>query len=93
MERNKKNVSKEMASQNTCKQYSFLFGYHENITLYSFVVTKEEKCSVSVINAHWQYNFWMERKPEIAEYHNQTKSGVDTIDEMEVYHTKRNYNM
>ncbi|CAK9816544.1 PiggyBac transposable element-derived protein 4 [Anthophora quadrimaculata] len=80
--KNKKYIPREMAPSKSREEYSSLFAYHENITLCSYV-PKKEKAVILLSTIHTGNVFsGSKRKPEIVEFYNRTKSGVDTMDQL-----------
>ncbi|CAK9811038.1 hypothetical protein ANTPLA_LOCUS6796 [Anthophora plagiata] len=72
------------------EEYSSLFAYHENVTLCSYV-PKKEKAVILLSTMHTgNVVSGPKRKPEIIDFYNRTKSGVDTMDQLlGKYTTKR----
>ena len=64
--------------------YSTNFAYHRDATVCSNVQKRKKKCSrISVIYAHVERSAeTLSAKPEVINYYNKTKGGVDAMDKM-----------
>ncbi|KRX51943.1 hypothetical protein T09_10721 [Trichinella sp. T9] len=70
---------------------SSLFCFDRQLTLVSYIL-KRKKCVLLLSTMHHDdaANEDQERKPDIVLFHNETKSGVDTLDQLvRVYTCKR----
>lgn len=82
---NKKEIPKEMTDKATRERGSSAFLYTKEMTLVSYVsdTSKTTKKLVLLLSSqHTQPNIGTKGKPEIIEFYNSTKGGVDTFDQM-----------
>lgn len=88
---NKKYIPTEMAASESHEMYSSLFGFHENVTICSYVPEQNKvMLLLSTMHANTNVSATQKKKPEIIQYYNKTKIGDDTMDQMlQRYTTKR----
>lgn len=82
---NKKEIPKEMKEKGTRERGSSAFLYTKEMTLVSYVsdTSKTTKKLVLLLSSqHSQPNIGTKGKPEIIDFYNSTKGGVDTFDQM-----------
>lgn len=83
-----------MAASKSREVYSSLFGFHENVMICSYV-PKKNKAVILLSTMHVDMNVsaTQKKKPELIQYYNKTKIGVDRMDQMlGRYTTKRQTN-
>lgn len=74
------------------KQYDSMFGYNNGNTLVSYIPRKQENVLLlsSLHNDHNINSSTNDNKPEILKFYNETKGGVDTVDQMcSIYNVSR----
>lgn len=80
LKKNKAELPPQFLPHKTREVNSSLYGFHENITLLSHVPKKSRAVLVISSMHHTASKQLPGEKPEIIEYYNMTKSGVDTLD-------------
>lgn len=83
MRRNKKEIPAEMQKSRTREVKSSLFGFHDQLTLVSYV-PKKNKSVILLSSMHHDkaVSEEDESKPDIILHYNETKSGVDNLDHL-----------
>ena len=82
---NKKEVPAEMRDVSSREQGSSAFLFSDNLTLVSYVATSSKKKKKNVLllsSMHSLPSLENSGKPEIIEFYNSTKGGVDALDQM-----------
>ena len=94
LKKNKPYIPKAMAPSKTRELYSTVFGFHEKITICSYVPNKNKAVILlSSMHLDTATRGDEKKKPEIILHYNKNKSGVDTMDQMLTrYSTKRRTN-
>ena len=93
-EKNKPEVSQELQPNRQRPKDSSIFCFDGQLTLVSYM-PKESKAVVLLSSMHHKaiINEEIQRKPEIILYYNETKGGVDRMDQMvRVYSCRRKIN-
>jgi len=87
---NKPQVPEAMKARRGRQELSSLFGFHDQLTLVSFV-PKPGKAVLAISTLHHDAttDAQMSNKPEIILHYNGTKSGVDNMDHLATMHTTR----
>src|SRR5688572_11664990 len=87
---NKPQVPEAMKARRGRQELSPLFGFHDQLTLVSFV-PKPGKAVLAISTLHHDAttDAQMSNKPEIILHYNGTKSGVDNMDHLATMHTTR----
>ena len=81
--KNKPQLPPEFVSSKNGPEKSSLFAFGADSTLVSHIHKKEKKNVVLVSSMHFNDAINLEsQKPDITDYYNQMKSGVDTVDRM-----------
>ncbi|KAG4065245.1 hypothetical protein HA402_012687 [Bradysia odoriphaga] len=83
IKKNKTCIPKEMLADKQREPLSTMFGFHENVTLCSYVPKKNK--AVTLISTLHNTNTISDddkKKPEIIKHYNRTKGGVDLMDKM-----------
>lgn len=81
MKKNKRQIPPEFQPNRRRQEFSSLFGFQGNVTLVSYV-PKRGKAVVLISSMHHDsYVNPESKKPEIIEFYNKTKSGVDALDQ------------
>jgi len=91
LKKNKAYIPPAMAASKTREELSTVFGFHEKITMCSYV-PKIKKVVIMLSSMHNEAKISdkAKKKPEIIEFYNWSKAGVDTMDKMlGRYTTKR----
>lgn len=91
LKKNKAEIPKEFLCNRQRPIKSSMFGFHENITMVSYM-PKKNKVVVLISTMHHDDEIdEVTQKPEIIMEYNRTKSGVDVVDKMCVaYNVARN---
>ena len=77
-----------MQPSKTKERYSSEFGFKNNMTMVSYVPNKGKAVILlSTLHKDKSIHDGPKKKPEIISYYNQTKGGVDTMDEMVRYYS------
>lgn len=85
---NKPHLPDEMKA-NRREQYSSMFGFHNQLTLVSYIPAKG-KAVLALSTMHHDNSVGGDKqKPEIILHYNHTKSGVDNLDHLATMHTSR----
>lgn len=72
-----------MKANKTREQYSTVFGFHEKVTMCSYVPKKNKAVILlSTMHSDASVDDDAKRKPEIIKFYNRYKAGVDTMDQM-----------
>lgn len=90
MKKNKTCIPKEMLANTSREPLSTIFGFHDNVTMCSYV-PKKNKAVVLLSTLHNTKTITddSKKKPEIIQHYNKTKGGVDLMDKMAGAFTKR----
>ncbi|XP_076267092.1 piggyBac transposable element-derived protein 4 isoform X2 [Rhynchophorus ferrugineus] len=91
LKKNKAYIPPAMAVSKTREELSTVFGFHEKVTLCSYV-PKKNKVVIMLSSMHHEAKISdsAKKKPEIIEFYNRSKAGVDTMDKLlGRYTTKR----
>uniref|UniRef100_UPI00358F5BBC piggyBac transposable element-derived protein 4-like isoform X1 n=1 Tax=Myxine glutinosa TaxID=7769 RepID=UPI00358F5BBC len=93
LRKNKPHIPPVMAANKQRQRYSSVFGFRDNITMVSYV-PKQRKAAILLSTLHHDNAIdedeRTKKKPEIIQYYNRTKAGVDTMDQMvRTYSCKR----
>ena len=91
MRSNKREIPPEFLASKDRPVYSSIFGHQNQLTLVSYV-PKKNKAVIVLSSMHTDAGISdrPDKKPEIIMWYNQTKGGVDTLDQMvSTYSTKR----
>ena len=95
LKKNKAMIPVEFLEAKTREVFSSIFGFQKDVTLVSYV-PKKSKCVVLLSTMHHDNTIdenSEKKKPEIIQFYNETKGGVDTVDEMStLYSTARKTN-
>lgn len=82
LKKNKAYIPKEMLPSKDRPPMSTLFGFHDNVTMCSYV-PKKNKSVVLLSTMHYDTAVSGDKqKPEIIHHYNATKGGVDSMDKM-----------
>lgn len=89
--KNKPEIPFEFLASNNRSVHSAVFGHQQNLTLVSYVPKKNKSVLLlSSLHRDAEISNRIDAKPEIIMFYNQTKAGVDTMDQMvSTYSTKR----
>ncbi|XP_046406298.1 piggyBac transposable element-derived protein 3-like [Ischnura elegans] len=89
LKKNKPYIPPAMAASKTREELSTVFGFHEKVTMCSYV-PKRNKAVIMLSSMHQDAKIGdaAKKKPEIIEFYNWSKAGVDTMDKMLVYEPK-----
>lgn len=79
LRKNKKEIPFQFLPNKEKKEGSTMYGFTKDITLLSYV-PKRNKCVLAVSSMHHSVST-VDNKPEIIDFYNSTKSGVDTLDQ------------
>jgi len=83
LKKNKPYIPSVMAPNKSRELYSTMFGFHEKVTLCSYVPKKNEAVIlISTMHSDMAVNDDAKKKPHIITYYNKYKAGVDTMDQM-----------
>lgn len=87
---NKPHVPEAMKASRGRQELSTLFGFHDQLTLVSYV-PKPGKAVLAISTLHHDatIDVQMKNKPEVILHYNGTKSGVDNMDHLATMHTTR----
>ncbi|KAM9307115.1 piggyBac transposable element-derived protein 4-like [Pholidichthys leucotaenia] len=86
---NKPHVPDEMKANNRKEEHSSMFGFHDQLTLVSYVPPRG-KAVLTLSSMHHDNSVsGDQRKPDIIVHYNNTKSGVDNLDHLATMHTSR----
>ena len=80
MRKNKREVPKQFLPNRTREEKSSLFGFTHDETIVSFV-PKKNRCVLLVSSMHHSQLIEENGKPEIINFYNDTKGGVDALDQ------------
>ena len=87
---NKPHVPELMKANRKREEHSSLFGYHDQLTLVSYVPKPGKAVLVlSTLHHDSSINGPVKKKPEIIHHYNANKSGVDNMDHLATMHTSR----
>nr|XP_022906882.1 uncharacterized protein LOC111418576 [Onthophagus taurus] len=90
LRKNKPYIPKQMAPHKSREEYSTLFGFHEHVTLCSYVPKKNKAVILlSTMHSDAAVNDDGKKKPHMITYYNKYKTGVDTMDQMVTRYTTR----
>ena len=93
LKRNKCYIPQEMAPCKSRQVLSSLFGFHDEVTICSYVPKKKKAVTLISTFHHDATITEMKEKPEIVQFYNETKSGVDEMDKLlRRYTTQRRTN-
>ncbi|CAH2107935.1 unnamed protein product [Euphydryas editha] len=83
LKNNKAYIPPAMAASKTREQLSTVFGFHEKVTMCSYV-PKKRKVVIMLSSMHHEAKISdsAKKKPEIIEFYNWSKAEVDTMDKM-----------
>lgn len=83
LKRNKKYIPAEMTETKSRAINSLLFGYHENVTICSYV-PKKKKTVILLSSMHHDVDATSgpNKKPDMIHFYNKIKSGIDMIDKL-----------
>lgn len=88
LRRNKPYIPKQMAPNKSREVYSTLFGFHEHVTLCSYVPKKNKAVILlSTMHSDCATNYDEKKKPHIITHYNKYKTGVDAMDQMVTRYT------
>ncbi|XP_018395958.1 PREDICTED: piggyBac transposable element-derived protein 4-like [Cyphomyrmex costatus] len=83
LKKNKPYIPSVMAPNKSREVYSTVFGFHEKVTLCSYVPKKNKAVIlISTMHSDMAVNDDAKKKPHIITYYNKYKAGVDTMDQM-----------
>lgn len=83
VKKNKPYIPSVMKANKTREQYSTVFGFHEKVTMCSYVPKKNKAVILlSTMHSDASVDDDAKRKPEIIKFYNRYKAGVDTMDQM-----------
>lgn len=83
IKKNKTCIPKEMLADKSREPLSTMFGFHENVTICSYVPKKNKAVTlISTLHNTKTISDDEKKKPEIIKHYNRTKGGVDLMDKM-----------
>lgn len=83
IKKNKPYIPSIMAANKSRAQYSTVFGFHEKVTMCSYVPKKNKAVIlISTMHSDMAVGDDAKKKPDIINYYNKYKTGVDTMDQM-----------
>lgn len=83
IKKNKTYIPKEMLADKSREPLSTRFGFHENVTICSYVPKKNKAVTlISTLHHTKTISDDEKKKPEIIKHYNHTKGGVDVMDKM-----------
>ena len=80
MRKNKREIPKQFLPNRTREEKSSFFGFTHDKTIVSFVL-KKNRCVLLVSSMHHSQLIEENGKPEIINFYNDTKGGVDALDQ------------
>lgn len=85
---NKPEIPIEFKPQKSRKIFSSIYGHNNYLTLVSYV-PKEKKCVILLTSKHQTVEFEKgdKKKPDVIQFYNKTKGGVDTFDKLISHHS------
>ncbi|XP_013411025.1 piggyBac transposable element-derived protein 1-like [Lingula anatina] len=86
---NKPHVPDEMKANNRKEEHSSMFGFHDQLTLVSYVPARGKAVLALSTMHHDNSVSGDQQKPDIILHYNNTKSGVDNLDHLARMHTSR----
>ncbi|CAL1687546.1 unnamed protein product [Lasius platythorax] len=89
VKKNKPYVPREMGALRTRAELSTVFGFHENVTICSYMPKKNKAVILLSTMHHDKAIVGPKQKPEILHFYNKTKSDVDVMDKMLGTYTTR----
>lgn len=81
LKKNKREIPKEFQASKSREVGTSLYGYTKDMTLLSYVTKKNMAVLLISSQHHFPYDDPVSNKPEIIDYYNYNKGGVDALDE------------